>query len=54
MRMVRFVGGATYFITGDKDFEHAYEVFSRKVLSVSQFKRLVCDALIHDLSPEKR
>jgi predicted nucleic acid-binding protein len=44
-------GGADYFITGDKDFEETYKVFSTRVLSVSQFKRLVCDPLIRDVSP---
>ncbi|MBM3129318.1 MAG: putative toxin-antitoxin system toxin component, PIN family [Chloroflexi bacterium] len=34
---------ADYFITGDKDFENAYKVGSTTVISVSMFKRLVCD-----------
>jgi putative PIN family toxin of toxin-antitoxin system len=35
---------ADYFITGDKDFDSAYKVGSTTVISVSMFKRLVCDA----------
>mgnify|MGYP001051708627 CR=1 FL=1 len=35
---------ADYFITGDKDFEGAYRFGDTTVLSVSLFKRLVCDA----------
>jgi putative PIN family toxin of toxin-antitoxin system len=35
--------GADYFITGDKDFEEAYKLMSTTVISVSYFKRLVCD-----------
>lgn len=46
-------GGAAYFITGDKDFEEAYKVFNTTVLSVSQFKRLVCDVITRDSAPEK-
>ncbi|MEI7989129.1 MAG: putative toxin-antitoxin system toxin component, PIN family [Chloroflexota bacterium] len=34
---------ADYFITGDKDFSGAYKIGSAIVLSVSMFKRLVCD-----------
>jgi len=34
---------ADYFITGDKDFESAYKVGNTTVISVSMFKRLVCD-----------
>lgn len=34
---------ADYFITGDKDFDGAYKVGNTAVLSVSMFKRLVCD-----------
>lgn len=34
---------ADYFITGDKDFEEAHKVGKTTVLSVSLFKRLVCD-----------
>jgi len=45
-------GGAVYFITGDKDFEEAYKVFSTTVISVSQFKRLVCDPMTQDLIPK--
>jgi putative PIN family toxin of toxin-antitoxin system len=35
--------GANYFITGDKDFEEAHKLMSTTVISVSYFKRLVCD-----------
>ena len=35
--------GASYFITGDKDFEEAYKLMNTTVISVSCFKRLVCD-----------
>ena len=35
--------GAEYFITGDKDFTEAYKIINTTVLSVSQFKRFVCD-----------
>jgi predicted nucleic acid-binding protein len=34
---------ASYFITGDKDFEGAYKIGNTTVLAVSIFKRLVCD-----------
>ena len=34
---------ADYFITGDKDFESAHKVDNTTVISVSMFKRLVCD-----------
>jgi putative PIN family toxin of toxin-antitoxin system len=35
--------GADYLITGDKDFEEAYKLMGTTVISVSYFKRLVCD-----------
>lgn len=35
--------GAEYLITGDKDFTEAYKAMNTTVLSVSQFKRLICD-----------
>ena len=35
--------GASYFITGDKDFEDNYKIGDTTVLSVSLFKRLVCE-----------
>lgn len=38
-------GGADYFITGDKDFKQAKKLFRTVIISVSQFKRLVCDAM---------
>lgn len=34
---------AAYLITGDKDFSEAYKVIDTTVLSVRQFKTLVCD-----------
>jgi len=37
--------GADYFITGDKDFEQAEKLFETVIISVPQFKRLVCDAM---------
>ena len=35
--------GAEYLITGDKDFAEAYKAVNTTVVSVSQFKGLVCD-----------
>lgn len=37
---------ADYFITGDRDFTGAQKLLSTKILSVSQFKKLVCDRLL--------
>jgi putative PIN family toxin of toxin-antitoxin system len=37
--------GADYFVTGDKDFSEAKKLLSTTILSVSQFKKLVCDRL---------
>jgi putative PIN family toxin of toxin-antitoxin system len=34
---------AEFLITGDRDFSEACRLVSTKILSVSQFKRLVCD-----------
>lgn len=34
---------AEYLITGDKDFVEAYKIVKTTVLSVGQFKSLVCD-----------
>ncbi|HEX6287829.1 MAG TPA: putative toxin-antitoxin system toxin component, PIN family [Herpetosiphonaceae bacterium] len=34
---------AEYLITGDRDFTEAYKIVNTTVLSVSQFKRYVCD-----------
>jgi putative PIN family toxin of toxin-antitoxin system len=34
---------ADYFITGDRDFVEAYKLVNTIVLSVSLFKKLVCD-----------
>ncbi|HCE66987.1 MAG: putative toxin-antitoxin system toxin component, PIN family [Geobacteraceae bacterium GWC2_55_20] len=39
------VSGADYFITGDRDFSQAQKLLSTTILSVSQFKRLVCERL---------
>lgn len=36
---------AEYFVTGDKDFESAYKIGEATVLSVTLFKKLVCDVL---------
>ncbi|MBM4140463.1 MAG: putative toxin-antitoxin system toxin component, PIN family [Nitrospira sp.] len=36
---------ADYFITGDKDFGQAQKFFKTVVISVAQFKRLVCDVM---------
>lgn len=36
---------ADYFITGDKDFNQAQRFINTIIISVSQFKRLVIDAL---------
>jgi predicted nucleic acid-binding protein len=35
---------AKYLITGDKDFSEAQKMMSTTIISVSLFKRLVCDA----------
>jgi putative PIN family toxin of toxin-antitoxin system len=35
--------GADYFITGDRDFKDAKRIVNVTILSVSMFKRLVCD-----------
>jgi len=37
--------GAAFFVTGDRDFEQAAKLAGVTVLSVLQFKRLVCDRL---------
>lgn len=37
---------ADYFITGDHDFNQAQKLLSTTILSVSQFKRLVCERLL--------
>jgi uncharacterized protein len=34
---------ARYLITGDKDFTEAQKIIDTTVISVSQFKKLVCD-----------
>lgn len=36
---------ADYLITGDRDFTEARRLLVTAILSVSQFKRLVCDAI---------
>jgi putative PIN family toxin of toxin-antitoxin system len=35
---------AEYLITGDKDFAEAQKILSTTIISVSLFKKLVCDA----------
>jgi putative PIN family toxin of toxin-antitoxin system len=37
--------GADYFVTGDRDFSEAKKLLSTTILSVTQFKKLVCDRL---------
>ncbi len=37
-------GHADFLITGDKDFEGAQKLIQTKIVSVSMFKKLVCDA----------
>jgi putative PIN family toxin of toxin-antitoxin system len=37
--------GADYFVTGDRDFSEAQKLLSTTILSVAQFKKLVCDTL---------
>ncbi|HDZ62563.1 MAG TPA: putative toxin-antitoxin system toxin component, PIN family [Nitrospirae bacterium] len=39
------VSRADYFVTGDKDFSEAKRLVNTTIISVSQFKRLVIDAL---------
>ena len=36
---------ADYFITGDRDFTDAQKLLSTIILSVTQFKKLVCEGL---------
>lgn len=36
--------GADYLITGDKDFSEAQQMIGTTIISVSLFKKLVCDA----------
>lgn len=36
---------ADYFITGDRDFNEAHRLLSTTILSVSLFKKLVCERL---------
>jgi predicted nucleic acid-binding protein len=38
-------GQADYFITGDRNFTEASKLVTTTILYVSQFKRLVCDAI---------
>jgi uncharacterized protein len=35
---------ADYFVTGDRDFKEAKRIENTTILSVSMFKRLVCDS----------
>jgi putative PIN family toxin of toxin-antitoxin system len=39
------VAGAEYFITGDRDFSEAQKLLTTTILSVAQFKKLVCERL---------
>lgn len=39
------VAEADYLITGDKDFTDARKLLTTTILSVSQFKRIVCDTV---------
>ena len=34
---------AEYFITGDKDFQEARKLVNTTILSIAQFKTLICD-----------
>ena len=43
--------GADYFVTGDRDFSEAQKLLSMAILSVAQFKKLVCDTL--STNPER-
>jgi putative PIN family toxin of toxin-antitoxin system len=38
------VSGADYFITGDRDFNQAQKLLSTTIISVSQFKKHVCES----------
>jgi putative PIN family toxin of toxin-antitoxin system len=38
-------GQADYLITGDRDFTEARRLLTTTIISVSQFKRLVCEAI---------
>jgi putative PIN family toxin of toxin-antitoxin system len=38
------VSGADYFITGDRDFSQAQKLLSTTIISVSQFKKHVCES----------
>ena len=39
------VSDADFLITGDRDFTHAKKLVNTTIISVSLFKRLVCDAV---------
>lgn len=39
------IAGADYFVTGDRDFSEAQKILSTTILSVTQFKKLVCEPL---------
>jgi putative PIN family toxin of toxin-antitoxin system len=39
------VAGADYFITSDSDFDQAQKLLSTTIISVSQFKKHVCERL---------
>ena len=38
------LSGADYFITGDRDFSQAQKLLSTTIISVSQFKKHICDS----------
>jgi len=40
------VAGADYLISGDHDFQQAQKLLTTTILSVSQFKKLVCERLL--------
>lgn len=40
------VAGADYLITGDRDFSQAQKLLTTTILSVSQFKKLVCERFL--------
>jgi uncharacterized protein len=42
------VAGADYFITGDRDFSEATKLLSTTILSVYQFKNLVCTRICNE------
>jgi uncharacterized protein len=43
--------GADYFITGDRNFNESSKLLSTTILSVSQFKNLVCARILENEMP---